>query len=286
MSGTDTLMTTLKVVDLTPHIGSEIEIEVEALLNGAVAAEIRALLEKRGVLVARNRKLDDEQLLAIAATLGSVRLGTVAKEGVDGILKVTFDRSQNPTGPNSFRGTFYWHMDGTFDDTPPLAAVLTPRILSAEGGDTEYANTYAAFDDLPEADKARFSELKVLHTMESAHRIYTPSPSPEQLQHWAKFPARIHPLVWRHHTGRKSLLLSSSVTRVAGMEEKESDALLARLMEWTTQPSYVYRHNWQMGDLLIWDNTGTMHRALPYDIECGRRLHRVTLEGEESFVTA
>jgi alpha-ketoglutarate-dependent taurine dioxygenase len=122
--------------------------------------------------------------------------------------------------------------------------------------------------------------------MAAAHRIYNKSPSPEQLAHWAKFPARVHPLVWRHVSGRRSLLLSSSVTRIVGMEERESDALLAWLTEWATQPKYVYRHQWRLGDLLIWDNTGTMHRAMPFDLESGRRLHRVTLEGIESFAAA
>jgi alpha-ketoglutarate-dependent taurine dioxygenase len=164
--------------------------------------------------------------------------------------------------------------------------VLVPRILAPEGGETEFANTYAAYDDLTDADKQRFEHLAVEHTMAAAHRLYTPDPTPDQLAHWNKFPARVHPLVWRHRSGRKSLLLSSSVTRIVGMDADESEALLTWLMEWATQPRYVYRHQWRMGDLLVWDNTGTMHRALPYDLDCGRRLHRVTLEGEEAFAPA
>jgi alpha-ketoglutarate-dependent taurine dioxygenase len=269
---------------LTPRIGSEIAIDRETLLSGTASTEIRRLLEQRGVLIVRGLRLEDEQLLAAAQTLGDVRLGSaVAKEGVDGIKPVTFDQSANPATAQYFRGTFFWHMDGTYDDVPPLAALLVPRVLAPEGGETEFANTYAAYDDLGEADKRRFEGLTVEHTMAAAHRLYTPEPTAEQLAHWAKFPARSHPLVWRHRSGRKSLLLSSSVARVEGMDEAEGQALLAELMAWTTQPQYVYRHEWRMGDLLIWDNTGTMHRAMPFDLECGRRLHRVTLEGEESF---
>jgi alpha-ketoglutarate-dependent taurine dioxygenase len=271
---------------LTPRIGAELEVDAQALLSGADAAEIRALLEQRGVLIARGLGVADPQLLAIAQTLGEVRLGSVAKEGVDGIKAVTFERSANPVTAEYFKGTFYWHMDGTYDDVPPLAALLAPRVLAPAGGETEFTNTYAAYDDLPEADKARFDGLKVEHTMAAAHRIYNDAPTPEQLAHWAKFPARIHPLVWRHRSGRRSLLLSSSVTRVVGMEEAESRALLDRLMQWATRPEYVYRHEWRMGDLLIWDNTGTMHRARPFDLACGRRLHRVTIEGEESLAAA
>jgi alpha-ketoglutarate-dependent taurine dioxygenase len=115
---------------LTPRIGSEIETDVATLLGGVAAGEIRALLEQRGVLVARDLAIADKDLLAIAQTLGTVRLGTVAKEGVDGIKKVSFDRDANPLTAQYFQGTFYWHMDGTYDDVPPLAAVLVPRILA------------------------------------------------------------------------------------------------------------------------------------------------------------
>jgi alpha-ketoglutarate-dependent taurine dioxygenase len=271
---------------LTPRIGSELQVDLATLLGGAEAREIRALLERRGVLIVRGVDIADPALLAIAQTLGEVRLGSVAKEGVDGVKAVTFERDANPVTAEYFKGTFYWHMDGTYDDVPPLAALLTPRVLAPAGGETEFANTYAAYEDLAAKDKARFEDLRVEHTMAAAHRIYNASPTPEQLAHWARFPARVHPLVWRHRSGRRSLLLSSSATRIVGMDGAESQELLAWLMNWATQPQYVYQHRWRMGDLLIWDNTGTMHRARPFDLASGRRLHRVTLEGEESLAAA
>ena len=84
-------------------------------------------------------------------------------------------------------------------------------------------------------------------------------------------------MVWTHQSGRKSLLLGATADYVIGLPVEESRALLARLRDWATQPQYVYQHQWQPGDLLIWDNTGTMHRVLPYDVTCGRRLHRFTV---------
>ena len=94
------------------------------------------------------------------------------------------------------------------------------------------------------------------------------------------------PLVWTHASGRKSLVLSSTAVRIEGMARAEGDALLARLAEHATRPTYVYRHRWRMGDVLLWDNTGTIHRVLPFDMASGRRLHRVTLLGEESLRAA
>ena len=97
---------------------------------------------------------------------------------------------------------------------------------------------------------------------------------------------KIHPLIWHHRSGRKSIAAGVSAEYVVGMDRAESDELLEWLAEWCAQPQFVFRHEWQMGDLLIWDNTGTMHRVLPYAADSGRRLHRVTLVGEEPLVAA
>ena len=108
-----------------------------------------------------------------------------------------------------------------------------------------------------------------------------PDATVAQVQNWFTYPTRTHPLVWQHKSGRKSLVLSTSASHIVGMHPADSRALLDRLMTHATQEQYVYRHQWQMGDLLIWDNTGTMHRVRPYDSACGRELHRFTLNGEE-----
>jgi len=81
-------------------------------------------------------------------------------------------------------------------------------------------------------------------------------------------------------------VLSTSGDHIEGMKKTESDALLRRLLDWATRPQFVYQHHWQMGDMVLWDNTGTMHRVLQFDIESGRRLHRVTLEAEEALSKA
>lgn len=274
----------LDAVPLTPLVGTEVRADKQTLLSGGeVAAELRALLEQRGVLIARDIHLSDPEQVAFAQSLGIVRLGSVKSEGVDGILKVTFDKTENPAYAKYFGGTFYWHMDGTYDPVPPFATVLTPRVLSLKGGQTEFANTYAAYEALPEAEKARLEGLQVVHTVDASHRIYEKKPDDETLAWWQSFPTRVHPLVWTHHTGRKSLVLGASCDCVVGMSKTESDAFLADLVAWTTQPRFVYRHDWREGDMLIWDNTGTMHRVLSYDVSCGRRLHRVTIEGEEAL---
>jgi alpha-ketoglutarate-dependent taurine dioxygenase len=161
--------------------------------------------------------------------------------------------------------------------------VLAPRVLSATGGQTEFANTYAAFDDLPKEEREYLETLKVVHSMLATMSGATPNPGLEDFRKWLSYPQPIYPLVWKHKSGRKSLVLSKSCSHIVGMHPAESRALLDRLMAHATQAKYVYRHSWRMGDLLIWDNTGTIHRVLPYDENSGRRLHRFTLNGEEAL---
>jgi alpha-ketoglutarate-dependent taurine dioxygenase len=271
----------LTTIDLKKRVGTEIKCDVDSLLNGSVAAELRELLVKRGVVIVRGAGLNDDQQRAFTRTLGDLRLGNVKQEGEEGLMKVTFDKKENATYAEFFAGTFFWHMDGTYEETPPFATVLTPRVLAPSGGQTEFANNYAAYDDLPESEKKFLDGLQAVHTMFAAMSPAVPDATDEQVMLWRSYPVRTHPLVWHHKSGRRSLVLSTSISHIVGMHPAESHALLQRLMSWATQPDYVYRHTWQKDDVLVWDNTGTMHRVLPYDVTCGRRLHRFTLNGEE-----
>ena len=264
----------------TERVGAEIKIDQIDLLNGRYASEIRELLEHRGVVFTRNMDFSDEDLHTLAATLGEIRLD--GKDGVkkESLMKVTFDKEHSHL-TEYFLGTFTWHFDGFWEDQPPRGSVLTPRVLAPEGGETEFINTYAAYDDLPADKKELLDGLMTAHTMYRTHsRVYA-NPTPEQIEDWKGYGEKIHPLIWHHKSGRKSIALSSSTDYIIGMDRAESDELLQWLHDWCEQPKFIYKHEWRMGDVLIWDNTGTMHRAAPYDIECGRRLHRVTLVGEE-----
>jgi alpha-ketoglutarate-dependent taurine dioxygenase len=276
----------LTSVALQPRIGAELKIGKDALLSGDHAQEIRALLVERGVLVVRGLHLNDDEQRRFAQTMGDLRLGSVKKEGDAGLMKVTMDKKENPEYAQFFFGSQLWHMDGTYEEVPPFATMLTPRVLANKGGDTEFVNNYAAYEDLPEEEKPWLDTLKVVHTMQAALFPAKPDCTPEEFALWCTYPARQHPLVWHHKSGRKSLVLSTSASHVVGMHPTESRDLLTRLMVHATDQKYLYRHKWRMGDLLMWDNTGTMHRVLPFDEESGRRLHRFTLNGEEPVAAA
>ncbi|WP_159980389.1 MULTISPECIES: TauD/TfdA family dioxygenase [unclassified Novosphingobium] len=278
---------------LTPRIGSEVRLDKAALLGGALASDIRELLVSRGVLVFRGLHLDDEELRTAARSLGDLRIGSakraadgkVLKEGEEGVLKVSLDPEVNPEYARYLFGNLLWHMDGTYEQVPPFATLFTPYCLSQEGGDTMFASTYAAYEDLPAEERERLGTLRVVHTMQAALFPAKRDCTPEEFAMWSSYPQRSHPLVWQHKSGRKSLVLSTSAAWVEGMHPAESHDLLQRLMAHATQEKYTYRHQWQLGDLAIWDNTGMMHRAMPFEAASKREFHRCTLNGEEA-VTA
>ena len=270
-------------VELTPRFGAEIKTDKNTLLSGTHAAEIRALLEVRRVIVIRDIGFDNEQQVAFAKTLGMVNRGVVRDEGKDGVMTISLDERENIYAKYHI-GTFCWHQDGTYDNEMPLWMILTPRGLAQKGGDTGIADTHLAYEDLPESEKRFLDERHVIHTMEASYRDLFPNPTAEQVQDWRAFEPRTYPLVCRHRSGRKSLVIGWSAAQVVGMDKQESEALLSRLNAWATQPRYVYYHHWRMGDVLLWDNSGSMHRAVPYDARSGRSMRRVTILGEDSLV--
>ncbi|MFV8819412.1 TauD/TfdA dioxygenase family protein [Haliea sp. E17] len=266
-----------EAINLKEDIGTEIHAGVDALLRPEVAVELRTLLVRRGVLVFPELHLSDEQQVALAGMMGTVR-----EEGEKGIYKIALDRKTNPQG-NYLKGSFLWHMDGTHDSVPVFGSLLTGIRLSAVGGQTEFANSYAAYEALPAQTRARIADLRVVHSFRTSMRRAGVEPTAADQAHFDAIQDRTHKLVWTHASGRKSLVIGCHASHVEGMDRAESDALLDELLAWTTQPRFVYRHEWCVGDLLIWDNTGVLHRAEPYPMDSGREMHRTTLVGEEAF---
>lgn len=265
----------LHVEHLTPAIGSVLSAPIEELVAGLHSEEIVDLLEQRGVVVFRDLDLTDEQQMAFTQTLGESEKGTK-------ITKITMDPLENPNA-DYIKGAFYWHIDGTMSEVPIFASVMSAKRLSPTGGNTEFSNTYAAFDALSDEEKATVEKLQVVHMLEAAQRYVNPEPSYETLSSWQEFEPNTLPLLWKHRSGRKSLVLGSTASHIEGMGLREGTALLTKLRSWATQDQFVYSHKWQLGDLVIWDNTGTMHRATPYPLDCGRLMYRTQVAGFEPF---
>jgi alpha-ketoglutarate-dependent taurine dioxygenase len=198
------------------------------------------------------------------------------------IQKITRDASQSKLA--AYReATFFWHIDGTTEAVPNRATLLTARQLTDDGsGDTEFANTYAAYDELPDDKKAALEGVRVVHSFAASQLLVHPDPSPEERASWDRAPSREHPLVWTRRNGRRSLVIGSTAGEVVGMPAEEGRVLLDRLVAWATQPRFTVRHAWRRGDLVLWDNTGMLHRAQPYGEASQRLMHRTSLLGEEA----
>jgi len=273
--------TRLKAEEIKPYIGSRILNGKEELLSGELATEIRELLEQRGVLVFPRINLSDDEQIAFTRTLGTF---APEGEGNEGVTKITLDVKENPSSAEYLKGSLYWHIDGTRNDVPILASLLSCRVPSPKGtGNTGFCNTYAAYDRLPEDRKAEIEDYRVVHGPWATLFYYEPEPSLAKLKGYQGIGEAELPLVWKHRSGRKSLVLGCTAHRVLGVDAMKSAQILVGLREWATSEQFSYSHEWSVGDLVVWDNTGTMHRAEAYDPTCGRMMHRTKLQGEEPF---
>jgi len=272
------------VTPLTPHIGAKIAgVSGDELVDRRVADECLSALEQYGVVVHREVHITDEDLIAFSRLLGEVAVVPTGEHEYPEIQTITLDPSKTNALLASYRqGNFQWHIDGATQDVPQKGTLLTAREVDDAGGDTEFASTYAAYAALPDDEKAELETLRVVHGFAAAQALANPDASEEERTSWDRIPTRVHPLVWTHRTGRKSLLLGATAAEVVGWPAEQGRALLDRLLEWSTQPEFVLRHHWHRGDLVIWDNTGMLHRALPFEPTSLRLMHRTTLVGEEA----
>lgn len=273
-------MARLEARNIKPLIGAEARADVSDLVAGTLAQELRALIVARGVVVVRDLDITEAQQRAITATLGPVR-GDAEGETLQ---KVTIDPEVSAEYAAYFANTLFWHMDGYHGQTMPcFGGSFRPVRLAPEGGETEFLNAYAAYEGLDAGDRDLIDGLRVVHSALTSGLSGTPDASAERIADWSTRPTATQPLVWQHESGRKSLMLGVAVSHVEGMHPADSYDLLGRLRAHMNRPDYVYRHEWRMGDLLIWNNTGTLHRARPFDPECGRLLHRFTIDGDEAI---
>jgi alpha-ketoglutarate-dependent taurine dioxygenase len=264
--------------DISPLIGARVHLTKADLLSGQYGEALRDLLEHKGVLVFPTINFTDEEQVIFTKTIGEFMPELAGQKVYD----ISLDPKVNPNR-DYLKGSLYWHIDGTMNRAPIGAAVLSSKVLPTWGGNTEFCNTYASYEALPEERKQEIEGLRVVHAMWVTQLYHTPEPTRQQLEEWMRMGETELPLVWKHRSGRKSLILGNTAHRVIGKEPMESALLLHGLRDWATQPQFVYSHEWSLGDAVVWDNTGTMHRAMPYDPDCGRLLHRTKTKGEDPF---
>jgi alpha-ketoglutarate-dependent taurine dioxygenase len=249
-----------------------------------VARQLQGAVDEHGVVVLPELNISDDDLAALARLLGEVVLppyGALADHPE--ISPVTRDPAVDKLARYR-EANVNWHIDGTTSEAPDKMTLLTARRTAENGeGNTEFANTYAAYRALPDDDKAMIDTLRVRFSADSAYRKVDPNPTEKQVAQWATVPKSEHPLVWKRQDGRRSLVMGSTAEAVIDMPDDEGKALLRRLLDWATQPEFTLSHSWREGDLVIFDNTGLLHRAMPYSATSPRLMHRATIAGDEAF---
>ncbi|MGO9926897.1 MAG: TauD/TfdA dioxygenase family protein [Mycobacterium sp.] len=269
---------------ITPTVGFEVTgLTAVELLSPGGAERTRSALDRHGVVVYREINIGDDDLLAFTRMLGTPVVQSTGEHRHPEIQTITLDPAKTNAVLASYRqGNFLWHIDGATLAIPQKATLLTAREIDPAGGDTEFASTYAAYEALPDEDKRQIDSLQVVHSFAQAQALANPDATADERAAWDRVPSRVHPLVWKRSSGRKSLVLGATAGEVVGWSPERGRELLDRLLAWVTQPRFTLRHTWRKGDLVIWDNTGMLHRALPFEPTSVRLMHRTTLVGEES----
>lgn len=162
------------------------------------------------------------------------------------------------------KANMLWHADSTFMPIPALANILIGRVVTQTGGATELASTRAGWADMPDRLRARIADKGLWHRY--AHSRARISPELAALPMFHKWPDQLWRAVWRNPvTGADALYIASHAFAVDGMDPAKGEKLIDDLIEWVTQPQYVYSHQWRVGDVLIWDQRAVLHRGTAWN---------------------
>jgi taurine dioxygenase len=262
---------------LNAPFGAETDsIDLSRPIDAGLASGIRKAFLQHSALVFRKQTLADDNLIALASIFG--RLEQHMIENSDGEIMTpvhnitNFDASGKPSARPYINTNYFWHTDKSYLATPSLATMLYPVELPASGGDTQLAHMGLAYAALAEVTRTKIDALKAVHSLEfMRHSLDNPAPTEVQIQN---APPVAHPVVRPHpETGQDCLYIGMYASHIENLDVAEGRLILARLQEQSTQPPFVYNHQWRMGDVLIWDNRCLMHRGVAnYDMAHERRV--------------
>ena len=275
---------------LSPVLGLEITgLDLSEPLRDEDFERVLNLFHDNGMLVFRDQNLRPEQHIAFSRRFGELEDHLLKQylhpEYAEILVLSNVAEDGKPKGVAN--GGHYWHTDISYKARPSLGSVLYALEVPTEGGDTLYANMYAAYDALSKEMKTRIAGLTARHAY--LHRYEKMSAggkrSPLTKEQIAEVPEVTHPVVRTHPAnGRKALYVNPGFTvAIEGLPEEDSTALLQELLDHALRPEFTYAHRWRPHDLAIWDNRCTMHCATPFDPSQRRTMHRTGVIGEAPF---
>jgi taurine dioxygenase len=285
--------TELTIAPAGKALGAEIEgVDLRSIDDRQFQIIHQAWLDHLVILV-RGQTLNDEDLIAFSRRFGGLDWAPVQETGrrfVEGHpeIYVVSNVVENGVPIGSLgAGEAVWHTDMSYLEVPPKASLLYAIEVPATGGDTWFSNMYRACESLPVSLQQRIASLSLKHdgTYNSGGYLRQGMDAVDDPMTSAGV---FHPLVATHpETGRRVLYLGRRRNGyVGGLPLAESEALLDELWSYASRPELSYRHQWQVGDVVLWDNRCTMHRRDPFDTVSRRILHRTQIKGESALASA
>ena len=283
------------VTRLTANFAARIDgVDLARPVDPPTWSTVRAALDEHSVLVFPGQSLDDDTQIAFSRRFGPLEV----TRSMNPAAGTPFARQSNldiKTGaviPPDDRRMVYqlanmlWHSDSSFKELPSLCSLLSARIIPPAGGATEFASSRCAYPTLPEPLQRQVEQAVAVHDFSWSRDRIRPGFFTEKER--AEFPPVRHPLVRTNPVnGRRGLFLGAHASHIVGMPVEDGRALLQALLDHVTQPQFCYRHEWQEGDLVIWDNRCVLHRATPFDTTRHKRLmQRTTVSGTPDVMTA
>ncbi|MEZ5934161.1 MAG: TauD/TfdA family dioxygenase [Alphaproteobacteria bacterium] len=278
--------TPFKMTPLTDSFGVEISgVDLSNPLSGPEFDRIYEAFLAYQVLVFRGQKLEPAEQVAFARQFGAVQVHVMNQYHADGFPEIYYlsnlDADGKPSGKHPDKGTVHWHTDGSWSRRTGQATILYADRVPSQGGGTRFASMYDAYDTLDDATRERLTGLRAIHSLDFSRTRRHGEDLMTEAQKKARPPVD-HPIIRTHpETGRKCVFLGDHAWKIDGMPLEEGRALIEDLNTRIIDDDKVYTHHWQVGDLILWDNRCTLHKAETYDTAAEPRvLRRCTITGE------
>lgn len=290
MSASERSYETLEFTPLTSFMGAQVHgVDLNVPLSDADFSALRRELSDRSLLLLRDQDMTPEAQIAFSKRFGPLEAHVLQDFCLDGHpeIFVVSNIIENGKHIGAYGGSKEFHSDLAYIAEPSMGSVFYCLECTETGGETQFVSMYAVHDALPEARRAWLTERKAVfdypwnHEQRNSHR---PALTEAQIK---STPPVAHPCVRTHpESGRRAAFFSPIwIRNFEGMSEEESQPIIDELCEFATQPEFTYTHTWKPGDVLIWDNRSSMHKACPFDEENARRLmHRTTICGDRPFL--
>ena len=278
------VMVEFKVKPLSNLMGAQITgIDLRNNISKETKAELLKAITNHLVVCIKDQKLSPSKLADVSRLFGKPKQYFVKDETVDDIPEVIVVSNRTREDKPKVYAS-HWHTDDSYRKKPATLTFMYPDILPKNGGGTDFINCYSVYDDLPQELKIKIKKLRAVHKWQSRRNVSEVVKLTKEQE--KDTPPVEHPLIRTHPmSNKKSIYINPNrIHHILGFNEIDSDKLLDEIYEFSFQDKYQYRHTYEKGDLVIWDNRCTMHKAnSDYDLSHLRIMHRVMLEGEAVF---